>query len=227
MRNKHNLGPCRNQAQAGSEQAGPGDIQQKFGSHGCSTRPDFLRAHNFVKVIARSKAHRRSGFPLEPVLANGSGKPTRRPREGGDPYAAANIEKLRSMDPGPRLRSPGTTAHQHVVAVPACARTGSSGDPYAAAISRNCGVWIPGLARARPGRQHINTSSPSPPARGQAPAGTHRPQQYRETAEYGSRASLTLARDDRGTMAPGVCPRAGGEGNERGLVCAREITIGS
>jgi hypothetical protein len=52
-----------------------------------------------------------------------------------------------------------------------------------------------------------NTSSPSPPEfiigpgfrtrwRGQAPAGTHTPQQYRETAEYGSRASLTLARDD-------------------------------
>src|SRR5215813_811418 len=103
-------------------------------------------------------------------------------------------------------------ARQHVVPVPACARTGSSGDPYAAAISRNCGVWIPGLAHARPGRQrhhgaasaewpHANTSSPSPPARGQAPAGTHTPQQYRETAEYGSRASLTLARDDSGTMA--------------------------
>src|SRR5215469_5727991 len=29
-----------------------------------------------------------------------------------------------------------------------------------------------------------------------AKAGTHTPQQYRETAEYGSRASLTLARDD-------------------------------
>src|SRR5215468_1340451 len=75
-------------------------------------------------------------------------------------------------------------------------RPREGGDPYAAAISRNCGIWIPGLAHARPGRQHINTSSPSPPARGQAPAGTHRPQQYRETAEYGSRASLTLARDD-------------------------------
>jgi len=56
-----------------------------------------------------------------------------------------------------------------------------------------------------------NTSSPSPPEfiigpgfrtrwRGQAPAGTHTPQQYRETAEYGSRASLTLARDDSGTI---------------------------
>src|SRR5215472_927367 len=112
----------------------------------------------------------------------------------------SNIEKLRSMDPGPRSRSPGTTAHQHVVAVPACARTGSSGDPYAAAISRNCGVWIPGLAHARPGRQHINTSSPSPSARGQAPAGIHTPQQYRETAECGTRASLTLARDDSGTI---------------------------
>ena len=78
-------------------------------------------------------------------------------------------------------------------------------------ISRNCGVWIPGLAHARPGRQrhhsavsakwpHANTSSPSPPARGQAPAGTHRPQQYRETAEYGSRASLALARDDSSTI---------------------------
>src|SRR5215471_17247332 len=44
-------------------------------------------------------------------------------------------------------------ARQHVVPVPACARTGSGGDPYAAAILRNCGVWIPGLARARPGRQ--------------------------------------------------------------------------
>src|SRR5262249_20973419 len=83
-----------------------------------------------------------------------------------------------------------------------------SGDPYAAAISRNCGVWIPGLAHARPGRQrhhsavsakwpHANTSSPSPPARGQAPAGIRTPQQYRETAEYGSRASLTLARAER------------------------------
>src|SRR5215475_3398368 len=125
----------------------------------------------------------------------------RRPRLREDrlqrgPIRRSNIEKLRSMDPGPRSRSPGTTAHQHVVPVPACARTGSSGDPYAVAISRNCGVWIPCLARARPGRQHINTSSPSPPARGQAPAGTHTPQQYRETAEYGSRASLTLARDD-------------------------------
>src|SRR5215470_5676566 len=33
-----------------------------------------------------------------------------------------------------------------------------------------------------------------------AQAGTHTPQQYRETAEYGSRASLSLARDDSGTM---------------------------
>src|SRR5262252_7587224 len=33
-----------------------------------------------------------------------------------------------------------------------------------------------------------------------AKAGTHTPQQYRETAEYGSRASLTLARDDSGTI---------------------------
>src|SRR5215468_6680198 len=137
------------------------------------------------------------------ALARDDSTSTRRPRPRlredrlkRGPIRRSNIEKLRSMDPGPRSRSPGTTAHQHVVAVPACARTGSSGDPYAAAILRNCGVWIPGLARARPGRQHINTSSPSPPARGQAPAGTHTPQQYRETAEYGSRASLTLARDD-------------------------------
>src|SRR5262252_2121909 len=91
--------------------------------------------------------------------------PRRRPRLREDrlqrgPIRRSNIEKLRSVDPGPRSRSPGTTAHQHVVPVPACARTGSSGDPYAAAISRNCGVWIPGLAHARPGRQHINTSSP-------------------------------------------------------------------
>src|SRR5215470_13094369 len=36
-------------------------------------------------------------------------------------------------------------------------RPREGGDPYAAAISRNCGVWIPGLAHARPGRQrHIN-----------------------------------------------------------------------
>src|SRR5215467_12739139 len=142
------------------------------------------------------------------TLARDDSTSTRRPRPRlredrlqRGPIRRSNIEKLRSMDPGPRSRSPATTAHQHVVPVPACARTGSSGDPYAAAISRNCGVWIPGLARARPGRQHINTSSPSPPARGQAPAGTHRPQQYRETAEYGSRASLTLARDDSGRLA--------------------------
>src|SRR5215468_998584 len=40
-----------------------------------------------------------------------------------------------------------------------------------------------------------------------AKAGTHTPQQYRETAEYGSRASLTLARDDSGTM---VLPQRNG-----------------
>ena len=37
-------------------------------------------------------------------------------------------------------------------------------------------------------------------ARGQAPAGIHTPPQYRETAEYGSRASLALARDDSSTI---------------------------
>src|SRR5215831_6924321 len=131
------------------------------------------------------------------------------------PIRRSNIEKLRSMDPGPRSRSPGTTAHQHVVAVPAgvyhraglpdpLARTGSSGDPYAAAISRNRGVWIPGLARARPGRQRHHSALLSEMAAHQhvvpAKAGTHTPQQYRETAEYGSRASLTLARDDSGTI---------------------------
>ena len=77
---------------------------------------------------------------------------TSSPRRRG-PIRRSNIEKLRSMDPGPRSRSPGTTAHQHVV-----------------------------------------------PAK----AGTHTPQQYRETAEYGSRASLTLARDDSGTSIPAM-----------------------
>src|SRR5215471_4672642 len=81
-------------------------------------------------------------------------------------------------------------------------RPREGGDPYAAAISRNCGVWIPGLAHARPGRQHINTSSP------RRREGTHRPQQYRETAEYGSRASLTLARDDSTSTRR---PREGGD----------------
>jgi len=40
-----------------------------------------------------------------------------------------------------------------------------------------------------------------------AKAGTHTPQQYRETAEYGSRASLALARDDGDTI---VLPQRNG-----------------
>src|SRR5262249_54182801 len=182
--------------------------------------------------------------------------PTRRPREGGDPYAAAISRNCGVWIPGLAHARPGRhrhhtallgemAAHQHVV--PAKAGTHAP-----QTISRNCRVWIPGLAHARPGRQrhhsallsemaahqHVvpakaGTHAPQPISRncgGCIPglvharpgrrgrksavlgeraahthviptkAGTHTPQQYRETAEYGSRASLTLARDDSGTI---------------------------
>ena len=133
-----------------------------------------------LSTASKAKPRYREWSSWTMGLRSSFAKPSRSsPRRRG-PIRRSNIEKLRSMDPGPRSRSPGTTAHQHVVAVPACARTGSSGDPYAAAILRNCGVWIPGLARARPGRQRHHSALLSEMAAHQhvvpAKAGTHAPQ---------------------------------------------------
>jgi hypothetical protein len=60
-------------------------------------------------------------------------------------------------------------------------RPREGGDPYAVTYQRSCGVWIPGLADARPGRQDkqsgndsgemerkVLRSFPSPTVRGRA-----------------------------------------------------------
>jgi hypothetical protein len=42
-----------------------------------------------------------------------------------------------------------------------CCRPREGGDPYAVTYQRSCGVWIPGLADARPGREDKQSGNDS------------------------------------------------------------------